>query len=451
MVLRWVRGTVRRVLECHAGYAPAVSDFWWTIIITAGLTLLISAIGTVLILNLLAREAKVGDIGQPMPPPDDPAFARIMGHVFYSPLIGGNRITTLLNGDEIFPAMFDAVHEAQHTVTFENYVYWSGHIGMDFAKALAHAAQRGVAVHVVQDWLGSLNMDRQAIRLMRESDIKMQRYHQPHWMQLGRLNHRTHRKLMIVDGRVGFTGGVGIADEWRGDAQDATQIRDNHYRIEGPVVAQLQAVFFDNWIKSDPNAYLSEKYFPRLEEVGSAVAQACGGSPDGGVESPQLMYLMSIAAAQRSVRLGMAYFVPDNLSVKTLVAAAERGAKVQILVPGEHIDVWLVRRASRGRWGPLLRAGVEIYEYQPTMYHCKLLVVDEQWASIGSTNFDDRSFRLNDEANLNVLDEAFAREQAAMFDADLKRARRITLEAWQARPRSERMGEYVAAMLRAQL
>jgi cardiolipin synthase A/B len=257
--------------------------------------------------------------------------------------------------------------------------------------------------------------------------------------------------VLVVDGQVGFTGGVGIADQWRGDAQDAEHWRDSHFRAEGPVVAQMQAVFNDNWLKATGRVLDGEGYFPHLPPRGTQPAQMFSSSPTGGSESMHLMYLMVITAARRSIELSSSYFVPDELAVGALVDAARRGVRVRIIVPGTTIDSETVRKASRALWGPLLAAGVEIWEYQPTMFHCKVLVADGLLVSVGSTNFDNRSFRLNDEANLNVLDAAFAQQQTAVFEADLKRARRITLQAWNERPLREKALERAASLLGSQL
>jgi cardiolipin synthase len=254
-----------------------------------------------------------------------------------------------------------------------------------------------------------------------------------------------------VDGRVGFTGGVGIADEWRGHAQDPDHWRDVHYRVEGPVVAQMQAAFMDNWLKTRARVLHGEEYFPRLEPAGEMFAQTFRSSPREGSGSVRLMYMLAIAAARREVLMGNAYFVPDTLAERELIEAARRGVKIRILVPGEHTDSRVVRWASRARWNELLEAGIELYEYQPTMYHCKVLVVDRWLVSVGSTNFDSRSFRLNDEANLNVLDAGLAASQAEMLEADLARARRYTLEDWRRRPLGQRIRERIGALVRSQV
>ncbi len=276
-------------------------------------------------------------------------------------------------------------------------------------------------------------------------------YHPLRWYSVGRLNNRTHRKLLIVDGTVGFTGGVGIADQWLGHAQDPEHWRDSHFRLEGPAVAQMQAAFMDNWMETCSEVLHGEEYFPPLETVGPHIAQLFKSSADDASESVRLMYLLSIASATKSVRIANAYFVPDALAVSSLVAAQRRGVRVEIIVPSSRTDAKVVRRASRSLWGPLLEAGIAIHEYQPTMYHVKVVVVDDVWTSVGSTNFDNRSFRLNDEANLNVLDAEFAAGQAAQFEADKARARRITLEEWRGRPWRERAVERLASLLRLQL
>ena len=320
------------------------------------------------------------------------------------PIVDGNRIETLVNGVEIFPSMLTAIRQSKRSITFETYIYWSGSIGQEFAQALADRSRFGVAVHVLLDWIGSMKMDERLLQDMTDAGVQVARYHKPQWWRMAWLNNRTHRKLLVIDGAIGFTGGVGIADQWRGNAEDSKHWRDTHFRVEGPVVAQIQAAFLDNWIKSSGNVLHGERYFPRLQSRGEQSAQMFTSSPTGGTDSMLLMYLMAITAAQRSIYLANAYFVPDDLAINALVAASRRGVKVHIITPGPFIDSEVVRRASRARWGELLEAGVPIAEYQPTMFHVKSMVVDELLVSVGSTNFDNRSFRINDEANLNVFD-----------------------------------------------
>jgi cardiolipin synthase len=409
---------------------------------------------TLLALNFAAGEKKLDSKLDRLYGLRDPQLQRSMGVMLGPSIVDGNRYQVLVNGDRIFPAMLEAIRNARETITFETYIYWSGEIGEQFAQALSERAKAGVRVHVLLDWLGSAKIDEEFLERMRASGVRIEKFHEPHWYHWGRLNNRTHRKLLVVDGRVGFTGGVGIAPAWTGDAQDPDHWRDTHFRVEGPVVAQMQAVFLDNWAKAAGEVMHGEAYFPPLQPLvpaGQGRAQMFSSSPSGGSESMHLMYLMAITAADRSIDLSSAYFVPDDMTVRVLVAAMERGVKVRIVTPGPIIDSQLVRHASRALWGPLLAAGADIREYQPTMYHCKVLVVDGLLVSVGSTNFDNRSFRLNDEANLNIYDEAFAAEQTAIFERDLAQARQVTLRAWHDRPWHEKLLEQAASVLAPQL
>ena len=411
-------------------------------------------IGGVLVLvvaNLSSGEKRVEQEIQHLYSTGDPQFARSMGTLLGPPSLTGNRVTTLVNGEQIFPAMLNAIRGATRTITFETFIYWSGSIGKEFAGALIDRARAGLKVHVLLDWVGTGKMDASVLRQMEQAGIQVVKYHPLRWYNLGRLNNRTHRKLLVVDGTTGFTGGVGIADYWLGHAQDPDHWRDSHFRLEGPAVAQMQAAFVDNWIEATGVVLHGNAYFPELESVGTQRAQLFKSSANEASESVRLMYLLSIASAEESVRIANAYFVPDALAVDTLVAARRRGVKVEIIVPGRHIDTAIVRRASRSRWEPLLEAGVSIYEYQPTMYHTKVMVVDNLWTSVGSTNFDNRSFRLNDEANLNVFDGDFAREQTRLFEADKAQSKQLTLEWWRSRPWGQRAIEWLAGLLRHQL
>ena len=381
----------------------------------------------------------------------DPQFRREMGVMLGPGITAGNKVTDLQNGDQIFPAMLAAIRAAQHTITLETYIYWSGEVGRQFAEALSERARNGVAVKVMVDWAGSIKMEDALIQTMRDAGVELHQYRPLHWYNITRLNNRTHRKLLVVDGRIGFTGGVGIADLWSGHAQDPKHWRDLHFRIEGPVVAQMQAAFNDNWIKTTGVVLNGEAYFPPLQRVGDTDAHVFVASPAGGSESMHLMYLMSIAAAERSIDLQAAYFVPDPLIMKALLAARQRGVRVRVVVPGKFIDSDTVRLASRAQWGDLLQAGVEIHEYQPTMMHNKLLIVDGLMVSVGSTNFDVRSFRLNDEASLNVYDAGFAARMTEVFEDDLKHTVRYTHEIWARRPLKEKLVEKFIRPLRSQL
>jgi cardiolipin synthase len=381
----------------------------------------------------------------------DGQFLRSMSVLLGPALLPGNKVDTLVNGDQIFPSMLAAIRSAKKTVTFQSYIYWKGEVGKEFADALIERAHAGVKVHVLLDWAGSHKMDQASINDMGRAGVEIMKYHHPQWFKYRHLNHRTHRKLLVVDGRIGFTGGVGIADEWNGNAQDKKHWRDTHYRIEGPTVAQLQGAFGDNWTKATGAVLHGDDYFPAIEPKGSSPAQMFKSSVEGGAESMQLMYLLSLAASKSTIDLSMAYFIPDNHTMDHLVAALKRGVRLRIIMPGKETDSWLVRRASRAHWGRILDNGGEIYEYQPTMFHCKVLVIDGLWTSVGSTNFDSRSFSLNDEANLNVYDRSFAQRQVAEFENDLKRAQRVTFEEWKNRPWYEKVLEHTIAFFGPQL
>jgi len=420
-----------------------------TILLTAFATLVV----VLVIANLSSGEKKIEHNIERLYASDDPQFQRSMGLLLGPPVIGGNRFEVLVNGDEIFPSMLAAVRSARKTITFETFIYWSGEIGEQMAQALADKARAGVAVHVLLDWMGSSKMDRRYLQMLRDGGAEVFRYHKPHWTGLGRMNDRTHRKLLVIDGHTGFTGGVGIAQEWTGHAENPQHWRDTHFRVAGPVVGHMQAVFMDNWIKATGNVLHGPMYFPEVpeHEPTEGVAHMFSSSPTHGADDMELMYLLAITAATNSIHLASAYFVPDRLAINALVEAARRGVRVLIMTPGKRIDTHTVREASRACWGDLLAAGIEIYEYQPTMFHCKILVVDDYLVSVGSTNFDSRSFKLNDEANLNVYDRKFAREQVAIFDADIERSLLITHQDWLHRPMLEKLIEKAVPLLDWQL
>jgi cardiolipin synthase A/B len=415
------------------------------------LSSLVTIFITLLLRNFASGEAKIEHRIAPLFGVADGQFARSIGHLLGPPIVTGNRVTALHNGDEIFPAMLAAIRGARRTITFETYIYWRGEIAREFSDALAERARAGVKVHVLLDWLGSKKMDEALIERMQAAEVEVERYHPLRWFNLDRVNNRTHRKLLVVDGRIGFTGGVGIADEWSGRGDAPGHWRDSHYQIEGPVVADVQAAFMDNWLKTRSVVLHGEDYFPPLAPVGPIAAQMFKSSPREGSESVRLMYLLAIASARESIQIANPYFVPDDLALETLIAARQRGVEIELVLMGRETDTEFTRKASRSRWGRLLAAGVEIYEFLPTLYHNKLMVVDGLLVSVGSTNFDNRSFRLNDEANLNVLDAAFAAEQIRQFDRDKARSRRITHEAWRRRPRMERALEHAAGLFRSQL
>jgi cardiolipin synthase len=435
-------------LARRLGRLRSASETSWRIAI---LTFLGTALGVLLVANLTLGDKVIDESVPSLYAVADPQFVRSMGVLLGPALLPGNRTRALVNGERIFPDMLEAIRGARHTITFEMYIYWSGTVGEQFTEALIERARAGVKVHVLIDALGSQKIERGAIERMKAGGVRVELYNPLRWNTVARMNNRTHRKIMVVDGRIGYTGGAGIGDEWSGDAQDPGHWRDTHFRLEGPVVAQMQAAFMENWIEVTGEVLHGAEYFPELRAVGGELAQFFVSSPGGGGESAQLLYLMSIAAAGGSIQLSAAYFVPDDNEVRQLVEARRRGVRVQIIVPGPITDSGPVRRASRSTWGALLRAGVEIYEYQPTFYHVKVMTVDGLWVTVGSTNFDSRSFSTNDEANLNVYDREFARAQERIFAADLARSRRVTLHEWERRPLAEKLLEHAMGLLSSQL
>ncbi len=418
---------------------------------TIAITIICTALFILILMNFITAEKRIQRKVQAHYAIKDAQFSRSISALLGPPFIAGNEVIVLNNGTEIFPPMLNAIKSARESITFETFIYWADSIGEEFAKALAERALAGVKVHILLDWLGSAKMEQAQIDMMQNAGVQVQRYHKPHWSHLTRLNNRTHRKLLIIDGQLGFTGGVGIADQWRGNASNPDEWRDSHFKVTGPVISQMQAVFMDNWIKAQGQVLHSKLYFPEIKATGKMSAQMFSSSASGGSDSMQLMYLMAITAAEHSIELSSAYFVPDQMSSDALIAAAKRGVKIRIITPGKHIDTELVRKASKGSWGNLLKAKIEIAEYSPTMYHCKIFIVDSLLVSVGSTNFDNRSFRLNDEANLNVLDKDFAVQQLTLFNDDWSKSMLITYRAWKNRPIYEKIMEKVALVLKSQL
>lgn len=412
---------------------------------------LVASLVTLLAINLIPETRVIRTIVPHRFDAADPQFARSMSSYSQGQMFEANAVQTLVNGDEIFPAMLQAIRSARKTINMETYIYWSGSVGYEFATSLAAKAREGVEVRVLVDWLGSLPFDEKLIQIMTSAGVRFERYRPIHWYTLDRVNNRTHRKLLIVDGRVAFTGGVGIADNWLGDARNPNEWRDTHYQIEGPAVPGFQAAFAENWLETVGETLQGENFYLPPEAAGALRAQLILSSQPNGSENMELMMLAAIAAAKDHLRIGMAYFLPDDIALQQILDARKRGVAVDVIVPNSLTDVPIVRKASRYFWGKLLEAGVRIYEFQPTMYHPKLLIVDDVWASFGSTNLDQRSLRLNDEATLNVYGKEFARTQIGLFNEDLKRSRQISLAEWRSRPMREKFTDWLASTLHAQL
>lgn len=418
--------------------------------IQLGATVVASSLLTLFIKNFISGEKKIKQRIPRRYSLDGGQFERSMSQLLGPPILSGNRITRLENGVEIFPAMLAGIARAKETICFETFVYWCGEMAEQFSMALSAKAREGVQVHVLIDGVGCDCVEGESLRRMREAGVELEVYHL-HTRNLTNVNQRTHRKLLVIDGRQGFTGGAGIADEWMGNANTPDNWRDTHYQVDGPAVAQMQAAFLDNWMKTHATVLHGDAYFPLIEEQGHHRCQMFKSSPMEGSESARLMYLLSITAAEKSLRVGNAYFLPDDLVIETLIAAVRRGVAVEVLLPGEYQDSGPVRAASRHRWGKLLENGVRIFEYEPTMYHRKVMIIDDLWVSVGSANFDNRSFRLNDEANLNVFDSGFALEESAAFAKDKLSAREITWEQWKRRPMLQKLSDATSGLVRSQL
>lgn len=378
---------------------------------------------------------------------DHPQFGRTVSQLLGPPLVDGNTVDIFENGVEIFPAMLDAIRSAERSITFENFVFTEGRITRKFAEALAERARAGVKVHFLQDAMGCNCVHGRDMDLMRAAGCQVEIFR---YINL-QFNERTHRKLLIIDGQVGFIGGVGISDDWDGDADEPDHWRDTQYRVEGPVVAQMQQAFLDNWAQTRGCLLHGEEYFPESAKPGSYFCQAFQSSASQGADSARMMFLFSIAAARRNIRIGNAYFIPDDLTINTLIEARERGVEVEVIAPGPLIDQRVARYVGRSRWRPMLESGVRFYEYQPSRYHCKYMIVDDRWTSVGSCNFDNRSLRLNEEANLNVCEPEFAARHLKIFEADKANAREVTLHEWRARPLAEKIQGYLGRALRSQL
>lgn len=357
---------------------------------------------------------------------EEPAFQESIGNLLSAPLIGGNKITTLTNGDSFFPAMLEAIRGAQKSICLETFLWEKGKISDAFVEALAERAGAGVRVHLILDDIGCSHFSLKSERLLKKAGVNLVWYNHPHWWKIWqRFNHRTHRKILIVDGKVGFTGGACMVDSWAGNGDKPWLWRDNHYKVEGPVVSQMQSVFMDNWVQSRGQVLHGENYFPVQPQPGTLNAQCFKSGPTEGSEAARLNFLLSIAAARKNIRIAHAYFMPDRLLSQALMEARRRGVKVEVIVPGK-IDAVIIKAAARPRWVDLVNEGIEIYEFQPAMYHCKVVIVDDVWTSVGSSNFDDRSLRINDEIGLNVHDRDFAAEQIQIFEADKKLSRPLT-------------------------
>jgi cardiolipin synthase len=372
-----------------------------------------------------------------------------------APIIGGNKIDILQNGDELFPAMMRDIKNAKSTITFAQYLFKGGTLARELAQTFAERCRAGIKVYILLDDHGS-EAPGEILGAMHGAGCQIENFRRVRAPQvilpwkLLQYNYRNHRRVLVIDGRIGFTGGYGISDDWLGNGRTANHWRDTNVRVEGPAVKYLQAAFTDSWLETTGNILGGGEFFSRLEARGDVSLQFVRSSPVGGSFQNYLLYLLSITSAKKSIRITNPYFIPDDRMTEALLAAAARKVRVTVLVPGK-IDFKITYRASRRRYGRMLLCGIQIYEYLPALLHSKTMVVDGVWATIGSTNFDNRSFALNEELNLTVYNRALAQSLEAAFAEDLRHSRRVTYEEWDARGFKEKFFELFAFPVEEQL
>jgi len=362
-------------------------------------------------------------------------FVHVLQAICQTVLHGGNRIDVFTNGDRFYPAMLDAIRGAAVSVTLECYIFDGGTVSGLFVEALAERARAGVPVTVVIDALGSSGLPRVSRERLREAGCRLERYQPITWFRLARLNNRTHREILVVDGRVAFVGGAGIADWWhREHAKDQRGWRDTMVRLEGPVVAAIQGVFAENWLECGGEILTGREFFPPLERAGGSAAMVVRSSPSDRATVSRVTFELLLEGARREIRISTPYFLPDRPFRRALRDTVRGGVNVTVLVPGARTDQRWVRIASRRNYDELLKAGVRIFEYEPSMTHVKALIVDRRWSVVGTTNVDNRSFEHNDEINLLIDDPGLAERLNEDFERDLSASTEITLERWRARP-----------------
>ena len=373
---------------------------------------------------------------------DDPQFPGYTAVLLGAEATGGNQYAVLTNGDQIFPSMLAAVNGARRRISFETYIFNKGSVGEQFTQAFEAAARRGVQVNLVVDAMGSNKIPKEWQDRLKAAGVKVGEFGQPKWYALEELNYRTHRKILVVDGRIGFTGGVGLDDQWLGHGQDKEHWRDTMVRIEGPVVRLMEGAFNENFIETSGPVTPSVDPPEQIPAAPLDSAMVLRSSPSGGSNDLKRLYLLAIAAARRTLDICSPYFVTDESTEWALREARQRGVHVRILVEGDLTDAKPVKYASREAYQRLMDTGIEIYEYQPTMMHTKVIVVDGAWSMFGSANFDNRSLELNDEMNVAVSDKALAARLLQDFEQDLGVSRRLDPAQWRQRSTLEKSREY---------
>jgi cardiolipin synthase len=381
----------------------------------------------------------------------DPEFLNTMTGAAGVAFLPGNSLKLLDNGDRFYPAMLEAIAKAEYSITIEAYIYWAGEIGLTFARALAEATQRGVCVKILLDAVGSSNVGSEILQILGKGGCHVAWYNPIRLTHLRRINNRTHRKSLIVDGRVGFTGGAGIADHWTGDAQDDKHWRDLQIRIEGPAVRPLQTGFAQNWLECTSELVTGPHFYPAPAAAGDLSLQTIMSSPESGASTVHVMYLLAISAARVSIDIANPYFVPDHVSIDLFRDAVKRGVRVRILVAGVSNDTLITRFNSVRLYGALLDAGVELYEYNRTMMHHKIMMIDRLWCTVGTANFDNRSFSHNEESNVSVLNEGVAGELTVSFERDIAISEPVTKDGWKHRGLPHKAVEALASFAQDQV
>jgi cardiolipin synthase len=370
----------------------------------------------------------------------------------HSALEPGNSMEVLQNGVMFFPAVMRDVAAAKESVHIESFIWYDGRVARQLAKALAMKAREGVEVRVLVDASGGRQLKGDVQEMLEEAGVKIAHFHPLRVSNLGRINNRDHRKLIIIDGRIGYIGGYCIADEWDGNARHKKEFRDTGLRVTGPVVNRLQGAFAENWIEETGEIPAGDKYFPKIAPTGTTTAHLAYTSPDGSVSSVQILYYLAIKAARKQILIQNPYLLPDRQAIAALEDAVKRGVDVRIMVPSDDAtDSALVQHASHHHFGTLLQRGVKVFEYKKTLLHQKVLVVDGVWSCVGSTNFDDRSFYLNDEVSIGVIDPAIAAQLQAAFMNDLRSTNERKFEEWKNRSLWHKTVDGVAYLGRSQL
>lgn len=376
-----------------------------------------------------------------------PAIANLGG----SAVLPGNAVQVLENGDGFFPPFLTDIARARASIHLETYVWWRGEICDRIARALAAKARQGVEVRVTLDALGSHKGDDRLYDMMKKAGVKIAIYHPFRLRDLALLNNRTHRKLAIFDGRIAYVFGHGIAEEWTGNAQDKDHWRDTGVRLEGPIVNSVQAVFAQNWVDETAEVLVGEKYFPRLPAAGTVRAHMTSSAPRGGVSEMELIDKLAIASAQKELIIQNPYFIPDRELVDLFANAVRRGVRVRLMIPGRITDSAVVRHAGHKQLQALLDKGVEIDEFEPTLSHQKIMIIDSVWSFVGSTNFDDRSLDINDEASVGLVDPGIAAQLKAAFEADLRHCKRLDARTWSQRSVWHKLADYLSYGVNEQL